>query len=987
MGRSYRFLWLIVPCLLVFNTCSNPLNDIIEEDILLSSPAPDISVSFDGSLITSAGIALPPEETGETSEFTLSIQNKGNSDLLLYGEPSFISYSGDEVFSVDAIEFARVASGETLDCSGSFSPDAAVEYSGVITIVSNDDDESPFHIPITGRGVVLEGDIAINLVDAVEKEWTNDVDVVLTLTQGAESTFSEMMIGNSGDFSGSIWEDFGSTKPWTLSGGDGTKTVFVKFRDASGPESSVFQDSIKLDTTAPAKPDAPALNNAHDTGVSSSDGITSLSTALQFDGTSAEEGAAVSLRSSGSEIASGTAGTGGNWSITGISLAAGSHILTVIQTDPAGNSSAESDPVHITVDTTPPDKPGAPDLSAADDSGSSNDDNITNVTGSLEFSGDGAEFGAALTLRVGGIGTAAAAANGFGEYTFNIGSWTSGNGTFLLDVVALDTAGNSSGPSDPLSITIDTEAPAPPLFLTPRQGEYLGRDGTSALFSWSPAAGAAFYDFQVSTDKNFGSLSVDASGLTGTSRSETLSASTGTPRGTRHYARVRCTDTAGNTGAWSDSRARRYVHAGRVRQDFNGDGYSDTLVVSGGNSRNAYLFLGGPGLDAVPDLILSESASYYGTGAAFVDDVNADGYADIAIGAHGENFYTGKVFLYLGSSSPNSVADQVISGTLGSYSNYGSALAPAGDANGDGFADVAVGAPGKASVVLLSGGGSLNTIAGGTVTGGSYLGDKVYGFGDVNGDGFSDYLAASPSYDDVVLVFGDGVSPGNSSIAIAVEDQFGGQNGSYFGEAAAFGDRNGDHLADFVVGAPLHGSYPGYEGRIYFFDGNSGWSSSSNDLKDASYVQTGGTGTRFGDAIDWSGDLDNDGLLDLLISATESSQDSVTESGTLKIYTDRDSGSTICPSSISYDYRIRGMNPGDKLGYSVSSPGDMNGDGKEDIVVSSIYYDLAGQDDAGAAYIYFFGDGLFETVGNNTTTYRVRYTGSSENEKIGFRVD
>lgn len=61
----------------------------------------------------------------------------------------------------------------------------------------------------------------------------------------------EMMISNSADFAGATWEAYATTKDWTLTSGDGTKTVYIKFKDLVGNESSVYSDTVILDTTAP----------------------------------------------------------------------------------------------------------------------------------------------------------------------------------------------------------------------------------------------------------------------------------------------------------------------------------------------------------------------------------------------------------------------------------------------------------------------------------------------------------------------------------------------------------------------------------------------------------------------------------------------------------------------------------------------------------------------------------------------------------------
>ena len=78
---------------------------------------------------------------------------------------------------------------------------------------------------------------------------TNSTDVNLTITASADA--KNMMLSNSKDFSSASWENISTTKTWTLTGGDGEKTVYIKFKDGIGVVSDAFNDNIKLDTVKP----------------------------------------------------------------------------------------------------------------------------------------------------------------------------------------------------------------------------------------------------------------------------------------------------------------------------------------------------------------------------------------------------------------------------------------------------------------------------------------------------------------------------------------------------------------------------------------------------------------------------------------------------------------------------------------------------------------------------------------------------------------
>lgn len=136
-------------------------------------------------------------------------------------------------------------------------------------------------------------------------------------------------------------------------GADGNKTFTGRITDVAGNLGAAGGSStVVLDTTAPATPATPVLDLASDSGSSNSDRITSNTTPV-INGT-AESGSLVTLYDSNGTTPLGSAvATGGAWSITTITLADGIHNLTVKASDAAGNVSAASGPLSITIDTRP----------------------------------------------------------------------------------------------------------------------------------------------------------------------------------------------------------------------------------------------------------------------------------------------------------------------------------------------------------------------------------------------------------------------------------------------------------------------------------------------------------------------------------------------------------------------------------------------------------------------------------------------------------
>src|SRR6185437_2956490 len=153
--------------------------------------------------------------------------------------------------------------------------------------------------------------------------------------------------------------------------------------------------------------------------------------------------------------------------------------------------------------------------------------------------------------------------------------------------------------------------------------------------------------------------------------------------------------------------------------DINGDGYAD-LVFGTLLGRHAFVAYGGPSGISMPSLVLSDpfppnepdSFSLYGGALACAGDVNGDGFADLLVGAAGNgNDYSmaGDVFLYSGGAGGLSttpmrlVPAQAASGGLGTW------VAPGGDVNGDGFADILVN-NGEGSYLYLGGANGPSTL-------------------------------------------------------------------------------------------------------------------------------------------------------------------------------------------------------------------------------------------------------------------------------------
>lgn len=206
--------------------------------------------------------------------------------------------------------------------------------------------------------------------------------------------------------------------------------------------------------------------------------------------------------------------------------------------------------------------------------------------------------------------------------------------------------------------------------------------------------------------------------------------------------------------------------------DLNGDGFADLVVgspfadpMARADAGEARVFLGNEfGLADTASVVLqgTSAGEWFGASAAGAGDVNADGYADLIVGApHADPpgaLGAGRVSVYLGSATAvMPMPQRTIVGAAGDA--LGTALSSAGDVNGDSFGDVIIGAPGSDPLGISNAGAALlfhGTAGGlevvperiGGVAANEAFGENVAGGGDLNGDGFGDLAIAVPGASD-----------------------------------------------------------------------------------------------------------------------------------------------------------------------------------------------------------------------------------------------
>jgi len=369
--------------------------------------------------------------------------------------------------------------------------------------------------------------------------------------------------------------------------------------------------------------------------------------------------------------------------------------------------------------------------------------------------------------------------------------------------------------------------------------------------------------------------------------------------------------------------------------DINGDGFDDILIGAPAgdddvpdNPGHAYLVFGKSNPDWGSNFILEDRADasfdgevgfdLAGLSVAIIGDINKDGCDEFIISAPyccDIDLDRGKAYLFKGKSSgwyrhiPLTNADIVFHGDI-DQGLAGYSVSGVGDVNGDGIIDFAIGAYLARKVYLLFGKEDLNWAHDFNLSNADVIfsgedmnsaaGWKVTAGGDVNGDGYDDFLISDYLYDyergKVYVIFGkpnqDWVNINLSQAdvsyeGIATEDHAGSGLGGNF-------DSNNDGLSDFLIGAH------------------------ANDLNG---IEAGTAYLVKGRSEDWQNSVNLSGIVD-------------------------------------YFY---GENAWDLVGNAVSTAGDFNHDGADDFVISAPWNDDAGWRDFGKIYL-FLGNKEFETV-------------------------
>ncbi|MBW2542445.1 MAG: FG-GAP repeat protein [Deltaproteobacteria bacterium] len=456
-----------------------------------------------------------------------------------------------------------------------------------------------------------------------------------------------------------------------------------------------------------------------------------------------------------------------------------------------------------------------------------------------------------------------------------------------------------------------------------------------------------------------------------------------TPTGRKlNYAKLVVLDARGRT---LDSHFEVPEHS-RLRLVVDDDGAAYPVVID-------------PLLTASADSQIESDQLYsnLGVSVAAAGDVNGDGYADVIVGAHlydaGE-VDEGAAFVFLGSAdgivangNPANADSQLESNKP--EAQMGWSVAGAGDVNGDGYADVIVGAytytrlffpdpiQTEAGAAFIFLGSASGIVANGTPQNAdtqiisdradSWLGYAVAGAGDIDDDGYADVIVGAPSYNvgpgsdpqqvkksGAVFIYhgsASGVSGGGPASADTQLKARDDQLGSFFGRSVAgAGDVNDDGYADVIVGAVQYEAGEIEEGAAFVFHGSAGGIANGDLTTAAAQLESDQEYAKLGQSVAGAGDINGDGYADVIVGAYRYDAGE-NEEGAAFIFFGGASGIVANGNPANADVQLESNLEWAWLGWSVAGAGDVNDDGAPDVIVGAPVFD-EGQLKEGAAFVF-----------------------------------
>jgi fibronectin type 3 domain-containing protein len=576
--------------------------------------------------------------------------------------------------------------------------------------------------------------------------------------------------------------------------------------------------------------------------------------------------------------------------------------------------------------------------------------------------------------------------NGDGTFAAQT-AYAASNGPYSVYAVDLDgdgdldlaTANNNSDDVSVLLDIYDLPPPTAPTNLTAGPG-----NGQMNL-TWTANSEADLHKYNIYRGTSSpASTLIDS--VVASSPPDTFYTDTGLTNGQEYFYRITAVDSAGNESGYSneDSATPRNATppsipppASSIATDGTVKGYQKISDTAGNFTA------------------ILDDGDVLGGSVAGLGDLDGDGINDVAVGAYIDDdggTDRGAVYVLFMNSDGTVKSYQKISDTAGSFTAtlddvdlFGISMAILGDLDGDGVVDLVVGAHsdddggtsrGAVYILFMNSDGTVKSYQKISDTEGNFMapledidhiGISVAALGDLDGDGVTDLAVGSYQDDDggtdrgavyVLFMQTDGTvksyqkisdTAGNFAAILDDDDEFS-------RSLAALGDLDGDGVTDLAVGT-FHDDDGGTDrGAVYvLFMNTNGTVKSYQKISDTegNFGAALDDSDRFGVSVAAPGDVDRDGIADMIVGANEENVSGASRGAVYVLFMNSD-GTVKSYQKIS-DAEGGFAAPladGDNFGFSATALGDLDADGVTDLAVGA-YGDDDGGTDRGAVYVLF----------------------------------